>query len=70
MNKKIIIENIEKRISEWKEDREKIAKDKFSNYLHSKSIDYSISDIVITELIDLLNFVSQVESVVGGKDEQ
>ena len=51
-----IIKEIEKRIEEWKEDREKIANGVFKNHLHNKHIDYSIDDIVIVELLALLKF--------------
>lgn len=53
-----IIKELEKRIEEWKEDRKKIGEGKFRNCLHSEYIDYSIDDIVIVELLDLLRFAN------------
>lgn len=52
-----IIKDIESRIDSWKNDRKKIGNDEYDNYLHGKNIDYSICDIVIQELLDLLNDV-------------
>lgn len=57
MEKKEIIKEIKERINSWKEDRKRISEDKFRNYLHSQNIDFSIDDIVIIELIDLLNMI-------------
>ena len=58
-----IVKELEKRIEEWKEDRRKIGEGKFKTHLHNQHIDYSINDIVIVELLDLLRFAN------GGLDE-
>ena len=56
---KEIIKEIEEIIATWKEDRDKIAKDVFQNYLYDKNIDYAMDDMVIREFNDLLNFVKE-----------
>ena len=63
MNKEMIINRIEFSIDEWKKSREKIGKDEYGNYLHGQHIDYSICDIVIQELLELLKYAK------GGLDE-
>ena len=64
MNKNTIISRIEFSINDWKKQREKIGKDEFKNYLHCQHIDYSICDIVIQELLELLKYAK------GEKDDE
>lgn len=62
MNKKQIIKNIKNRIDTWKNCRKNILEDSYKNYLHGRHIDYSICDIVIQELLDLLKDIEGEKS--------
>ncbi len=65
-NNKVIIKDIERRIVDWKDERIKISGDQYRNYLHGQQIDYSICDIVIQELLELLRFANCTKDEVKG----